>query len=171
MANHRSYMDGPVLVQAMPSRWRAKLAIAAAYDPLYERFPKIAPLAELSFNTYPFGTRLSENIKPSLEYTGSLLDDDWSVLIFPEGRMNRSGQGLMPLRGGAGILAVEMQVPIVPMAIAGTERILPPDLLMPRRRGRVDIRFGKPLTFAPSDRYDEVTHMIEQALGELLAQA
>ncbi|HUL12056.1 MAG TPA: AMP-binding protein [Methylococcaceae bacterium] len=170
MANHRSYLDGPVLVQAMPRRWRAKLAIAAAYDPLYERFPKIAPLAELSFNTYPFGTRLSENIKPSLEYTGSLLDDGWSVLIFPEGRMNRSEQALMPLRGGTGILAVEMQVPIVPMTIAGTERILPPDMLMPRRRGRVDIRFGKPLTFAPSDRYGETTRLLERAIGELLMQ-
>jgi len=168
MPNHRSYLDGPLLVKAIPRRLRAKLAIAAAYDPLYERFPKIAPLADLAFNTYPFGTKLSENIKPSLEFTGSLLDDDWNVLVFPEGGLNRSGLPMTPLRGGAGILAVEMQVPIVPMVIDGTERILPPDLLMPRRRGRVDIRFGKPITFAPSDQYGEATRRIEQAMGELL---
>lgn len=169
MANHRSYLDGSVLTQALPRRFRNRLAIAAAYDPLYERFPKIAPFADLSFNTYPFGTRLSENIKPSLEYTGSLLDDGWSVLIFPEGQMNRREQPLLPLRGGTGILAVEMQTPIVPMSIAGTEQILPPDLLMPRRRGRVDIRFGQPLVFTPSDSYGEATQTIERAIGELLS--
>jgi long-chain acyl-CoA synthetase len=168
MPNHRSYLDGPLLVKAIPPRLRAKLAIAAAYDPLYERFPKIALLADLAFNTYPFGTKLSENIKPSLEYTGSLLDDDWNVLVFPEGGLNRSDRPMMPLRGGAGILAVEMQVPVVPMVIDGTERILPPDMLMPRRRGRVDIRFGKPIAFAPSDPYGEATRRIEQAMSELL---
>jgi hypothetical protein len=41
---------------------------------------------------------------------------------------------------------------------------------MPRRRGRVDIRFGKPLTFAPSDRYGETTRLLERAIGELLMQ-
>ena len=171
MPNHRSYLDGPLLVQAIPRRFRVRLAIAAAYDPLYERFPKIAPLADLAFNTYPFGTKLTENIKPSLEYTGSLLDDDWNILVFPEGGMNRSDQPMTPLRGGTGILAVEMQVPVVPVIIDGTERILPPDMLMPRRRGRIDIRFGKPIALAPSVPYGEATRRIEQAMGELLGSS
>jgi long-chain acyl-CoA synthetase len=165
MANHRSYLDGALLAEAIPRRLRAKLAIAAAYDPLYERFWKIAPLVELAFNTYPFGTRVSDNIKPSLEYTGSLLDDDWNVLVFPEGGLNRSGQPLAPLRGGTGMLAVEMQVPVVPVAIHGTECIWPPDTLMPSGRGRVDIRFGEPIAFAPSEHHDEATRTIERAMA------
>ncbi|MGR9071671.1 MAG: AMP-binding protein [Gammaproteobacteria bacterium] len=168
MANHLSYLDGLYAVFAIPPRYRAKLGIAAARDPLYERFRWIAPFVDLAMNSYPFATTLSENIKPSLEYTGRLLDDGYNVLIFPEGQMNREGSHLQPLKGGAGVLAVEMNAPIVPMGILGTEKILPPDKILPRNRDCVEIRFGKPLTFKTTDNYVKVAKQLEQAIRHLL---
>jgi long-chain acyl-CoA synthetase len=169
MANHRSYIDGAVVVRALPRERRGRLAIAAAYDPLYESFAAIAPLTDLVFNTYPFATRLTDNIKPSLEYTGSLLDDGWSVLLFPEGQLNRGSERLQPLRGGAGILALEMSVPVVPVGITGTDAVLPPDTLRPRRRGHVDVRFGAPLRFAPGESPVQASQRIDAALRALIA--
>lgn len=170
MANHLSYLDGGFTVQAIPPRFRSKLGIAAALNPLYEKFWWMAPFVDLAMNSYPFATRLTENIKPSLEYTGRLLDDGWNVLIFPEGRMNRSDEVLQPLKGGTGILAIEMQVPIVPMAILGTDQIMPPDTYFPRKRGEVTIRFGKPLSFSPGDNPIDTAQSIEKALQELIRQ-
>jgi long-chain acyl-CoA synthetase len=137
---------------------------------LYAKFWWFAPLADLVFNSYPFPTETDENIKPGLEYTGRLLDNGWNILVFPEGQLNRGTETLQALKGGAGVLAVEMQAPVVPVAILGTERILPPDTILPRARGRVDIRFGAPIR-VPLDGYAMATRAIEDAIRFLLQQA
>jgi long-chain acyl-CoA synthetase len=168
MPNHRSFLDAPLAAFAMPPPYRHKLAIAAGTPTLYTRYGWFVPLAELAFNSYPFPTQTGENIKPALEYTGRLLDNGWNVLVFPEGELNRTDQPMQALRGGAGVLAVEMQVPVIPMAILGTERILPPDTALPRRRGRVEIHFGRPIQLQPEQNYAEATRQIEQAIGNLL---
>jgi long-chain acyl-CoA synthetase len=168
MPNHRSFLDAPLATFAMPPPYRYKLAIAAGTPTLYTQYGWFVPLAELAFNSYPFPTQMGENIKPALEYTGRLLDNGWNVLVFPEGELNRTDQPMQALRGGAGVLAVEMQVPVVPMAILGTERILPPDTALPRRRGRVEIHFGRPIQLQPEQNYAEATQQIEQAIGSLL---
>lgn len=168
MPTHSSYLDGLYAVRAIPARFREKMGIAAAFDPLYEKFWWFAPFAELMMNTYPFGAKLTENIKPSLEYTGRLLDDGWNVLIFPEGGMNRTDAPLLPLKGGAGVLAIEMQAPIVPMAIIGTAHLLPPEKIVPRHRGEVIIRFGTPLNLASVKNYHDATQSVEKALQDLL---
>ncbi len=171
MANHRSYLDPLIAPYAIPRRFRKRLGIAAAINPLYEKFWWSVPFAELVMNAYPLSTRLSENIKPSLEYTGRLLDDDWNVLIFPEGQMNRTDSALLPLKGGAGVLAVEMQATIIPLAISGTDRILPPGKLIPRKRGVIDIRFGTPLSFKETEDYVNAVQAIEKALRNLIVRS
>ncbi len=168
MANHRSFLDAPWIIRALPAHLGRRVGIAAAADVLYAKFRWFAPLADLAFNSYPFPTETEENIKPGLEYTGRLLDDGWSVLVFPEGRLNRSTQALQSLKGGAGVLAVEMQAPVVPVAILGTETILPPDTALPRGGGRVDIRFGRPIRLPPDRGYTAATQAIEDAMRALL---
>lgn len=168
MPNHRSFLDAPLVTLSMPRSFRRKLAIAAGTPTLYTEFRWFVPVAELAFNSYPFPTQIGENIKPGLEYTGRLLDDGWNVLVFPEGQLNRTGQPLQELRGGAGVLAVEMRVPVVPVAILGTEKILPPDTAIPRRRGKVVIRFGKPMSLKPEESYAEATRKIAAAISVLL---
>ena len=168
MANHDSFLDSPVAILALPQRFRQRLAIAAATEVLYKKFRWIAPLADLAFNSYPLPTGSMENIKTGLEYTGRLLDDGWNVLIYPEGQMNRSEASLQPLKGGAGMLGVEMQVPVVPMAIIGTKRILPPDAFWPRGRGVVSVCFGPPLRMDVTANHMEAAQAIEAALSAML---
>jgi long-chain acyl-CoA synthetase len=168
MANHRSFLDSPLVALALPEVVRQRLAIAAGTETLYRTFWWFRPLAELSFNTYPFPTRAQENIRLGLDYTGRLLDDGWNILIFPEGQMNRSGQPIQPLKGGTGVLAVEMQVPIVPVIILGTEKVLPPDYALPLGRGAVEIRFGRPIRVSGESGYIEATRQMETAFQTLL---
>ena len=168
MSNHRSFLDTPMILQAMPQAIRRRVGIAAATAVLYRKFRWSVPLVELAYNAYPFATESGENIKPGLEYTGRLIDNGWNILIYPEGSMNRGTLPLQQLRNGAGMLAVEMQVPIVPVAITGTEGILPPDALIPHRMGAVSVAFGAPLSVAPDTGYAQATRIIEQAMRELL---
>ena len=169
MANHRSFLDSAVATFALPPAWRWRLGIAAATDVLYRQYRWAVPIGELGMNAFPFPTGVNENIRPGLDYIGRLLDDGWNVMIFPEGRMNRSDLGIQPLKGGTGVIAVEMGVPIVPIVIEGTEKIMPPDKLMPQTRGIVTVRFGEPIKPKVAEGYSAATDRIEKAMRALLA--
>jgi 1-acyl-sn-glycerol-3-phosphate acyltransferase len=70
-----------------------------------------------------------------------------SVLIFPEGGRSRTG-ALTQAKKGASLIARRAGVPIVPVALTGTEKFMPiDDRDMGReqvRRAHLTVRFGKP---------------------------
>jgi long-chain acyl-CoA synthetase len=168
MANHRSFLDSPAVIMALPHRFRRRLAIAAATEVLYGEYRGFAPFADLAFNSYPLPTGATENIRPGFDYTGRLLDHAWNVLIYPEGQMNCGAAALLPLKDGAGLLAVEMQVPIVPVGIRGTDAILPAGSVRPRRPGVVDVRFGEALRVDADTDIGAATRAVAGALAVLL---
>lgn len=168
MANHRSYLDSAIASFALPDRFRYRLAIAAATGVLYTRYRWAVPIGELSLNAFPLPSEPDENIRPGLELIGRLLDDGWNVLIFPEGQMNRSGRGIQPLRRGAGTIAVDMGVPVVPMAIEGTEKVMPPGRIVPRAAAPVNVRFGGPLRAGETETHGQMLNRIEEDLRRLL---
>ncbi|BBA35128.1 acyltransferase [Methylocaldum marinum] len=169
MANHRSFLDPVVAIWAIPAAFRSRLGIAAGTEVLYGKYPWFAPLAELAFNAFPFPTEAHENIRPGLDYVGRMLDDGRNVLIFPEGGLNRSDERLQSFKAGTGVVAVEMGVPVIPLAILGTETILPPDTIVPQRRGEVTIRFGQPLHLT-GEKYADATLRIQSCIGRLLEE-
>ena len=98
------------------------------------------------------------------------------VGIYPEG--TRSPDGRL-YRGKTGVarMALEAQVPVVPVSIGGTPEIMPLEAKMPRPTGRPTIEFGKPLTFEryydrPKDRFalrsvtDEIMYEIMMLTGQ-----
>jgi long-chain acyl-CoA synthetase len=162
-ANHLSHLDSPVVLAALPRRWRFHTAVAAAADVWFTagRFKSV--LAALLFNAFPFSR--ADSIRPSLEHCSRLLERGWSVLIYPEG--TRSGTGQMgPFKSGTGLMAVELGVPVVPVHIQGTFEVMPKDQKV-LRRGRVRVRFGQPLQFATRTSYAEATRAIEEAVRGL----
>ncbi len=66
--------------------------------------------------------------------------------IYPEGTRSPDGR-LYRGRVGTGWLALNSGAPVIPVAMVGTERILPPGHKIPRP-GKIGIRIGEPLTFA-----------------------
>lgn len=116
MPNHLSYLDGIMITQSISLKYRYKLAFAAAQDVLY-KFPFIIPkLAELIFNAFPFPRKELDNIKLGLDYMGELVDNDNSIVIFPKGKISRTGE-LLPFKNGAGLVAIEMARPVVPIKL------------------------------------------------------
>lgn len=169
MPNHRSYLDSPAILWALPPKIRRQMAFAAARDVLRE-FWFLAPLFQLFAATFSFPRREEEAIEPGLEAVGKVLDRGWSVIVYPEGQMSPTKE-VLPLKRGAGFLGVEMEVPIIPVFIDGTEEILPSAKFIPRRRGEVRTYFGKPLYFRKTDSYIEATEKIKEALKELAKNA
>jgi 1-acyl-sn-glycerol-3-phosphate acyltransferase len=89
------------------------------------------------------------------------------VLLFPEGTRSTTGR-VGAFKSGIGLLATELDVPVVPVGIIGAHAIFPKGARLPRRRGRVRLRFGAPLTFAPGCTPQEATSRIEAAVRALV---
>ncbi|MGH3158602.1 MAG: lysophospholipid acyltransferase family protein [Streptosporangiaceae bacterium] len=67
--------------------------------------------------------------------------------IYPEGTRSPDGQ-LYRGRIGVGWLVVNSGLPVIPVAMKGTDRVLAPGRVIPHP-ARIEIIIGKPLTFAP----------------------
>jgi 1-acyl-sn-glycerol-3-phosphate acyltransferase len=95
--------------------------------------------------------------------------------IYPEGTRSRDGR-LARGKTGVAWLALTADCPVVPVAVAGTDRVQPVDSRWPRPH-RVSVVFGEPLTF-PEQRglagngraRRVVTDRIMEAIAELSGQ-
>ncbi len=82
----------------------------------------------------------------SLDKAARRIAEGTSVLIFPEGTRSRDG-ALLPFKAGALLLAIKAGVPLIPVAISGSHKVLPKGKLL-IRPGTITIRIGKPIETA-----------------------
>ncbi len=162
VANHGSHMDSPVLIRALPKAWRQQLAVAAAADYFFTK-QLLGRAVALALNAFPFSRE--GNIRPTIEHCAWLLDHDWSILIFPEGTRSATGE-IGQFKAGAGLLAVELGVPVVPVRLTGVRELLPKGRALPRP-GKVKVRFGPALRFERGTPYPEAAAAIEAAVRAL----
>ena len=160
-ANHNLPADNGLIIKAMRLERRRRLAIAGAAK--LWRNPFWAVVNPLIGNGFPFSQEGA--VRASLENLGRILDDGWSVLIYPEGKLTPGGP-IQPFLGGTGLLAVEGKLPVVPLRLhihaLGSPLRFP---VLPR--GDIEIRFGEPLSFSPGTDYQEATNVIELAVKAL----
>jgi 1-acyl-sn-glycerol-3-phosphate acyltransferase len=152
VANHASHMDTPVILSALPRKLRKHTAVAAAADYFYKS-KMIASLVSLFFNTVPLDRKGGGGgVSKSGSHLDKLLNDGWSLLLYPEGT-RKHGDGLGRIRRGAAVLASEHNLPIVPIRVDGTAEAMPPGQFWPRRlrgrlfsrRHRIHVSFGEPI--------------------------
>lgn len=167
MPNHLSYIDTILILWALPSDIRRKIAIAAALDVLYKQYWWAVSFLEFLFNTFPFPRKENENIKPGFQACGEALDRGFNILVFPEGKISETG-ALLPLKQGAGLLATQMKAPVIPVFLNGVRAVIGEEQIIPRHSGSVTVTFGAPLVFEPATPYTEATARIQQAMEQLV---
>jgi long-chain acyl-CoA synthetase len=122
-------------------------------------------LARSIFNTYALPQRMS-GVKAALEYTGELVQRGYCPLVFPEGERTSDGS-MHPFRPGIGLMAVRLQVPVIPSRITGLYEVYSVHDAWPKR-GSARIRFGPPLRFSSNTPVEQATRAIEQAVQDLM---
>jgi long-chain acyl-CoA synthetase len=175
-SNHQSHMDVPVIIAALPGRWRARVAPAMLkefftahfYPGQHTRRQWFTNslnyyLACFYFNTFPIPQR-EAGARHTLQYMGELTGEGWSILIFPEGVRSPTGQ-LKPFRGGIGMIASRLGVPVVPVRIDHVDRLLPVGAHFVRP-GRVRVAFGAPLRLRGDD-YAALAGQVEERVKSL----
>jgi 1-acyl-sn-glycerol-3-phosphate acyltransferase len=172
VANHNSHMDTPVILRALPRRWRRRTAVAAATDYFYDRRRK-ALSASLVFGTVPLDRSSGAGVGAGqTAHLDRLIRDGGSLLMFPEGTRSRDGR-VGKLRSGAALLAAEHGVPIVPIYVSGTGEAMPRGHhWMVFKRGRpgarhaIEVRFGAPVVARAGERPSEVMERVRLFLAE-----
>jgi 1-acyl-sn-glycerol-3-phosphate acyltransferase len=142
-SNHLSVVDSiflPLLL-ARPVTFAAKSEYFTGTSP-GQRFTAAYMRATKQLSVDRAGARAAqETLQAALE----LLQAGELFGIYPEGTRSPDGR-LYRGRTGVGWLALASGVPVIPVAMVGTERVLPPGHAVPAFH-RVGIRVGKPLTF------------------------
>ena len=172
-ANHQSHFDTPVILTALPGRWRRALAVAMAKEYFDAHFfptrharterltaSAIYYLVALFFNAFPL-PQTEPGARRTLRYIGDLVTDGLSLLIFPEGQRTEHGE-IKPFQPGVGILGSRLQLPVVPVRLEGVERVLHHTWRWPRL-GNVRVTFGAPLVLEGED-YTVLAKRVEDAV-------
>ena len=146
-ANHKSFWDSFFLgvCTRRHLRFMAKTElIQARYGPLLVRLGA-------------FPVKRGEADSDAMETAREVLRQGGLLALFPEGTRIREPDELGDPKRGAGRLAIEMGVPLVPAAISGSEDLFAGGVPKPKR---VQVAFAEPI---PVDRLDASP----EAAGEL----
>jgi 1-acyl-sn-glycerol-3-phosphate acyltransferase len=157
--NHHSHLDTAVMAVTVPEPWRSKLVVAAAADYFFDKRWK-ATLAALSLNAIPIDRELTG--RKSSEMIKSLIEDGWSLVIYPEGGRSPDGWG-QDFKGGAAYLSSRTGVPVVPVFIDGTGSLFGKGMKRPRI-GTTKVVFGHPLSPTPGENTRRYSQRIQDAV-------
>jgi len=160
MANHLSFIDGPMLFMLIPHPVRVLLKKEAFRIPIIGSGMRCAEFV-------PVDRKGLKGGKKSIDKATKLIKDKgYSFLIFPEGTRSRDGHPQVFKRGGF-FLAVNSQTPIVPITIKGSFALMPRGSVF-IKKGNVKVTFHKPVSINGYDRNNltELSNKVESIIRE-----
>jgi long-chain acyl-CoA synthetase len=169
--NHQSYIDPFLLCSILPpSVLKHILHVGASR---YFAGFATSQLARL-INIVPIDPDI--HLLRAMQTGAAALREGKILNVYPEGRRSFDGQ-LGIFKKGAAILATELNVPIVPVAIDGTYRIWPRGSVR-IRLAKVKISFGQPIEACKvisnnnndEEKYEVVTALIEERISKMLEE-
>ncbi|MBN2154277.1 MAG: 1-acyl-sn-glycerol-3-phosphate acyltransferase [Candidatus Lokiarchaeota archaeon] len=94
---------------------------------------------------YGFPVKRGEHDVEAFEKALELVKAGEIVGMFPEGTINEGGANFLEAKTGFIRLAIEGDVPIIPLAISGTDKIFGKHMRTPNLSGKLTCRFGPPI--------------------------
>ena len=136
--NHCSNMDGFVVGLSVPLAVFKNLYLQG-YQTYFQGwlpslFARLAHVIPIDPETF---------LSKALQLSSYVLKKNRALCIFPEGGRSIDGS-LLEFKKGIGILAMEHNIPVVPLLIEGTFEALPRGALLPRF-SKITLTIGKPL--------------------------
>lgn len=165
VSNHLSLADTPVMLHALPVPFKflAKRELLGV--------PFIGWYLRRAGHLTVDRRSVRSSIESLNEAARLIREHSLSVLIFAEGRRSPDGT-LQPFKDGAAWLAIESGAEAVPVAILGTDHVLPAkdSCILP---GDVEVRIGEPLAPAGLTLRERgaFTSQLEERVRALLAAA
>jgi len=135
VANHRSALDGFFITSKM--RWRAvrDTFFFAKEKHLHSRFAHF-----MARKNNVILMDINKNVRESILQLSEVLKSGKNVIIFPEGTRSKDNK-LNTFKDMFAILSKELNVPVIPIAISGSERAVYNHIYLPRPFAKVTVSF------------------------------
>jgi long-chain acyl-CoA synthetase len=178
ISNHVSVVDIGFIQTALPGQISRKLATATSGEAL-EKLRSPDPsrmwlarvydraqwtLAVALLNLFPLPRQ--SGFRKSFAYAGEAVDRGYSILVFPEGKHTTDGK-IQPFQTGAGLLAKNLRIPVLPMRIDGLYEIKNGGKKY-AAAGKIQVRIGKPIHFARETDAEEIARCLQSAVENLI---
>lgn len=135
--NHRSFVDAPVIPLMIPQEVRSIGKKELSKIPV---FGTVVGMLAVWVDRSD-----AESRRISVEKLVRFLNQGISIVVAPEGTRNNSAETLLAFQKGAFRLAVETQIPILPMAVIGADKIMSRGSLL-LAPGKVRVYFSGAIT-------------------------
>lgn len=172
--NHVSAYDVPLVLFALPSSLRRRVAVAMSGEMLLDFrhgrnlgnafLNALGPVTYLLltglFNIFPLPQRSS--FAKSFRHAAAAMDRGYHVIVFPEGRRSDDGT-VAPFQKGSGLLWHELRCPALPVYLSGLGAMKTGRLRW-FRSGRLKVVTGKLLRYPETLSAGECTQLLEQSV-------
>ncbi|MFI5748428.1 lysophospholipid acyltransferase family protein [Streptomyces sp. NPDC051644] len=162
VANHSSHADTAALLAALDARHTPAIGAAADYWFASPWRRRICRRLAAGFPVRRSGGGMDDLLSMADE-----LRSGRAVVLFPEGTRGRDGE-LGSFHRGALVLAEQAGVPVVPVGIAGTDRLLPKHGRLRSALVRVSIGDPLPSAVTPQEARDAVVALHARTVAEPL---
>jgi long-chain acyl-CoA synthetase len=177
VANHITQVDVGFVLAALPLRFRHRLAVAMIGEMLQDmknppsdmKFLKRQVerlsywLVTALFNVFPLPQKTG--FRGSFSFAGESADRGYSILVFPEGRRTQDGN-MSPFQAGIGLLATNLNVPVVPVKIDGLYELKKAGRKL-ARPGAVKVTIGTAMRFDSDTDPFRIARELESSIASL----
>lgn len=180
VANHTTRRaDMGLVLFALPARYRHRLAAAMGGETLQTmRHPPKEWfflkrwlwrmnyfLVVALFSVFPL-PQLS-GFRESFRFAGETVDRGYSILVFPEGRVNdRDSPEMVAFQSGIGLLTQNLGIQVVPMRLDGVWQMKQEKRRL-ARPGELTVHIGPPVNFPASASAAEIAEQLQNLVRSL----
>ena len=179
ISNHVTMGDHALILVALPFRFRHRLVIAMEGERLRDWLKPASGTALLTrlrllaqyvlvttfFQVFPLPRK--SGFRRSFAFAAECVERGSSVLVFPEGKRAPRGQlHMSKFRTGIGLLATELEVPVVPVKLEGLYELKQRQQYF-APKGSITVRFGEPVRLNQPLDAAAITEELQRKLESL----
>lgn len=158
--NHLSMADAPAVFSRLPWHIATQTYFLGATE--YFDGPVTSWIGK---RIHVIPVDMESRLSSAMQLAAYVLKQNKVLCVFPEGTRSRDGR-IKEFKKGVGIIARELNIPIVPVAIRGTYEMLKSGKALPRP-AKIHIEFGRPVYPEHRD-YDAIVKALQQEVVKML---
>jgi long-chain acyl-CoA synthetase len=159
--NHQSFLDGMFVSVFLSGNISRKTYFYATEKHVRKNWVK-----KLADTNNVIVVDINKDLKGSIQKMAEVNRQGNNIIIFPEGARTRDGK-LMEFKKTFAILACEMGVPVVPVAISGAYEAFPTGTKIPKLFKEIHVDFLPPV-YPEKYGYDELTQTVKEKIAEAI---
>ena len=158
VANHASHFDSPVLACCL------RRPVSFMADSSLFEVPVLGT-AIRAYGAYPVKRGAAD--RSAIRSATRQLKDGWAIGVYLHGGRSPDARIVSP-KLGAALIAAQTQVPLLPVSLWGTEKVLPKGSRLPKPHP-VTVRIGKIVSPPTSTRRSELIAITQRCIDDIHA--